>query len=293
MSEQGDDPGLAGVIGERRRLVALAYRMLGTMAEAEDAVQETYIRWYRMSEEERAGVVNVQGWLTRVASHVCLDVLKSARVRREQYVGPWLPEPLPAGEATDPADRATLDDSVSTALLVVLEAMTPAERVAFVLHDVFGVSFPEIAEVVGRSPAAVRQLATSARRRVHASRERLAPAAEHSAVVRAFAAACAGGDLSALLAVLDPSVELRSDGGGVVRAAPKPILGAEKVARFIAGILLKRPEWRLGLRETPDGLAVAFEHGDAVEGIVNLGVVDGRVHDVWIMLNPAKLSRWA
>ena len=162
---------LDAVMVERRRLIALAYRMLGTLEEAEDAVQETYLRWYRLTEEERAGIGNPQGWLTRVGSRVCLDVLKSARTRREQYVGEWLPEPVPAGllgddSAPDPVDRVTLDDTVSTALLVVLDTMTPAERVAFVLHDVFALPFPEIAEIVGRSPAAVRQLATSARRRV-------------------------------------------------------------------------------------------------------------------------------
>ena len=171
VSTEGDPmETLDEVMAERRRLVALGYRLLGTLEEAEDAVQETYLRWYRLSEDERAAIGNPQGWLTRVASRVCLDVLKSARARREQYVGPWLPEPVPsdllAGLArpVDPADRATLDDTVSTALLVVLDAMTPAERVAFVLHDVFGLPFGEIAEVVGRTPAAVRQLATSARR---------------------------------------------------------------------------------------------------------------------------------
>jgi RNA polymerase sigma factor (sigma-70 family) len=291
---------LNDVIGERRRLIALAYRMLGTVADAEDAVQETYIRWYRLGEEERGQIANVQGWLTRVAGHVCLDVLKSARVRREQYVGPWLPEPLPRGDHTadtadtaDPADRVSLDESVSTALLVVLEEMTPAERVAFVLHDVFGVPFPEIAEVVGRSPAAVRQLATSARRRVHAARAQAAPAAEHAAVVRAFAAACAGGGLDDLLAVLDPSVELRSDGGGLVRAAPNPIFGADKVARFLLGVFVRVPQWRVRTCETADGLGVAFERDGRVEGVVTLRVADGRIGDVWIVLNPRKLSRWA
>ena len=179
------------VEADRRRLLALSYRMLGTVSEAEDAVQETYLRWYRLGEAERAAIANPQGWLTRVAGRVCLDLLGSARARREHYVGPWLPEPVPAdmflGTAPapgrsvtapvpppDPLDRVILDDAVSMALLVVLEVMTAAERVTFVLHDVFAMPFPEIAEVVGRSPAAVRQLATSARRRV---RDRSAPVA--------------------------------------------------------------------------------------------------------------------
>ncbi|WP_208378799.1 sigma factor [Cumulibacter soli] len=151
----------AEVLSERRYLVSLVFRMLGTVAEAEDAAQETYIRWYRLSPEERDAIEVPRAWLTRVASRVCLNVLDSARRRRERYVGPWLPEPVPAyafavsaTAAEDPFEHATLDESVSTALLVVLEAMTPAERVSFVLHDVFAMPFDEIAEIVGRSSAA-------------------------------------------------------------------------------------------------------------------------------------------
>lgn len=289
---------LDDVMAERSRLLALGYRMLGTLQEAEDAVQETYLRWYRLTDDERAAIDNPQGWLTRVASRVCLDVLKSARSRREQYVGPWLPEPVPAdllsisAAAVDPADRVTLDDTVSTALLVVLDAMTPAERVAFVLHDVFAVPFGEIADVVGRSPAAVRQLASSARRRVATHREAIAPAPEHEAVVRAFGAAATGGDLGALAALLDPSVVLRSDGGGVVRAAINPVFGPSKVARFVLGCLTKRPTWQLVERPTADGLGFVWLEGDDVLGVVNLQVVDGLVTDVWMVVNPDKLAAW-
>lgn len=289
---------LDAVMAERSRLVALGYRMLGTLQEAEDAVQETYVRWYRLTEEERAAIDNPQGWLTRVASRVCLDMLKSARSRREQYVGPWLPEPVPADllsvstAAVDPADRVTLDDTVSTALLVVLDAMTPAERVAFVLHDVFAVPFGEIADVVGRSPAAVRQLATSARRRVATHRQEVAPTREHEAVVRAFGAAANGGDLDALTALLDPSVVLRSDGGGVVRAAINPVLGPSKVARFVLGVLAKRPTWRMVVRPTADGLGFVWLDGEDVVGVVNLRVAGGLVTDVWMVVNPDKLAAW-
>lgn len=294
MSTHDHEPDALGVvIRERRRLVAVAYRLLGTLAEAEDAVQETYTRWYQLSEVERSAIGNVQGWLTRVTSNICLDVLKSARRKREQYVGPWLPEPLPNESAgsVDP-DRTTLDESVSTALLIVLDSMTPAERVAFVLHDVFGVPFPEVADVVGRTPAAVRQLASSARRRVDTARARTPPADVHASVVRAFAAACETGDLQALLTVLDPSVELRSDGGGVVRAAHNPIYGAAKVARFLLGVLSKRPGRRIELRAAAGGLAVVFMSERTVESVLTLQVIDGRVHDVWMMRNPQKLSRW-
>ena len=289
---------LDAVMAERRRLIALAYRLVGTVAEAEDAVQETYLRWYRLSAEERSAIENPQAWLTRVASRVCLDVLKSARARREEYVGEWLPEPVPAGHlvtsvAADPADRVTLDDTVSTALLVVLDAMTPAERVAFVLHDVFAVPFPEIADVVGRSPAAVRQLATSARRRVAEQREGVVRPGEHDAVVRAFVAAASGGDLDALARLLDPSVVLRSDGGGLARAARNPVLSPDKVARFLVGVLRKNPGLRPVEKETADGLGFALLDGDRVHAVANLRVAGGRVTDVWLVLHPGKLSGWS
>jgi RNA polymerase sigma-70 factor (ECF subfamily) len=161
-------------MSERRHLINLAYRLLGSLADAEDVVQEAYARWYAMTPRQRAAIESPGGWLTTVASRVCLDLLGSARARRERYVGEWIPEPLPepaewpggrpGGSTADPADRVTLDESVSMAFLVVLESMTPAERVAFVLHDVFRYSFAEVAEITGRTPAACRQLASSARR---------------------------------------------------------------------------------------------------------------------------------
>src|SRR5215467_2018409 len=171
------DPGLRAVMSERRQLVNVAYRLLGSLTEAEDAVQETYARWYAMSPDQQAAIETPGAWLTTVASRICLDLLGSARARRERYVGEWIPEPLPepsewvgdrSGVPADPADRVTLDESVNMAFLVVLESMTPAERVAFILHDVFRYPFAQIADVTGRSPAACRQLATSARRRVAA-----------------------------------------------------------------------------------------------------------------------------
>jgi RNA polymerase sigma factor (sigma-70 family) len=287
----------AEVIGERRHLLSLAFRMLGTVAEAEDAVQETYIRWYRMSQTQRDAVEVPRAWLTRVASRVCLDVLGSARVRRERYVGPWLPEPVPVLAFTDPAvddpaDRVTLDDSISTALLVVLESMTPAERVAFVLHDVFAMPFGEIAEIVGRTPAACRQLASSARRRVHGARDAPVPRAAHDAAVRAFAAAARAGDLAGLVAVLDPDVVLRSDGGGIVSAARNPIRGADKVARFLLGALEKNPTAEVLDQETPDGLGFALWIEGRVTGVVTMDVTGDRVTDVRMVLNPEKLTFW-
>ncbi|MCS5713210.1 RNA polymerase sigma factor SigJ [Herbiconiux sp. CPCC 205716] len=285
------------VIGERRHLVSLAYRMLGTIAEAEDAVQETYTRWYRMSQTERDAINVPRGWLTRVASRVCLDVLSSARVRREQYVGPWLPEPVPSTAfgttEGDPLEHVTLDESISTALLVVLESMTPAERVVFVLHDVFALPFSDIGGIVGRTPAACRQLATAARRRVDQSRARQVPRTEHDAVVRAFAAASRGGDLNALVKILDPDVVLRSDGGGIVTAARNPIFGADRVARFLLGVQQKNDRTEVLEQETPDGLGFAIWEEGHIAGVVTLEVIGGLIANVRMVLNPQKLSLWA
>ena len=287
----------AEVFGERRHLLSLAYRMLGTIAEAEDAVQETYARWYRMTPEQRDAIDVPRAWLTRVASRVCLDVLDSARMRRERYVGPWLPEPVPAFAfpdpvGADPLDRVTLDDSISTALLIVLESMTPPERVAFVLHDVFAMPFDEIAATVGRSAVACRQLAASARRRVEHSRARDVPRQEHDAAVRAFAAAVRSGELEALISALDPEVVLRTDGGGVVTAARNPVLGADRVARFLLGVQQKSPSTEVLEQETADGLGFAVWDDGRIIAVATLGVAGSLVTEVRIVLNPAKLSLW-
>ncbi|MGY1841753.1 MULTISPECIES: RNA polymerase sigma factor SigJ [unclassified Modestobacter] len=278
---------------QRGHLMGVAYRMLGTVADAEDAVQETFARWYRLTDDERAAIDRPAAWLTRVASRVCLDALGSARARRERYVGEWLPEPVPVDAVDDPAERAALTDSVGLALLVVLESLTPAERVVFVLHEVFAVPFGEIAEAVGRTPAACRQLAGSARRRVDAARDGAPTPARRDAVVRAFVAACAGGDLTALVAVLDPGVTLRSDGGGLVSAARAPVHGPVHVARFLLGVLAKNPAARVEEVTTGDGVAHLWREGDAVRGLLTLGVTGDRATDVWIVMNPEKLTRWA
>ena len=208
----------------RPRLVGIAYAVLGTRAEAEDVVSDC---WLRLAEADaREPVRDVEGWAVLAVSRRALDVLRSARVRRESYVGPWLPEPI----VDDLADRVSLDERVSFALMVVLETLTPAERTAWVLHELFGMPFPEIARVVGRSPAAVRQLASRARAHVAAGAPRLdVDAADHRRTVDAFLAATEGGDLAGLLAVLDPDVVLTSDGGGIATAARRPVLGADRV----------------------------------------------------------------
>src|SRR3954462_2643312 len=210
------DPGLDAIMSERRQLINLAYRLLGSLAEAEDAVQETYTRWYAMSRQQQDAIESPGAWLTTVAGRICLNLLGSARARRETYVGEWIPEPLPdrtewigGRPGADPADRVTLDESVHLAFLVVLEEMTPAERVAFILHDVFCHSFAEVAEIVGRTPAACRQLASSAprppsppRRRIRASRAPARPAAGQAGIVRDFKRAWEAKDLDALIGLL-------------------------------------------------------------------------------------------
>lgn len=293
---------------ERPRLLGMAFRMLGTIADAEDAVQEAYLRWHRLGGDERLRIHTPAAWLTRVTSRICLDELGSARARREQYVGEWLPEPVPQARASelfggldaslvDPLERIEFDESVSTALLVVLESLTPAERVVFVLHDVFAVPFAEIAEAVGRTPDACRQLAASARRHVRERREGRVPVALHDEVVQAFVAAARGGDLAALTAVLDPAVELRSDGGGFVSAARKPVRGAMHVARFLLGIVEKQPDTEVTAAVTGDGIALSFGAAGTVAGVLNLqvrrnGSGDAQVSDVWIAMNPEKLALW-
>jgi len=219
----------------------------GSLAEAEDAVQETYARWYALSRQQQEAIASPGAWLTKVASRICLDLLGSARARRERYTGEWLPEPLPepaelaGGIAADPADRVTLDESVSMAFLVVLESMTPAERVAFILHDVFGYPFAEIAGITGRTPAACRQLASAARRRIRATQPAAAPAARQARIVRDFKQAWEARDIGALIALLDPGATVTADGSGLASAALRPIEGGEQIARYLAGLAAQHP----------------------------------------------------
>ncbi|MFS8204367.1 RNA polymerase sigma factor SigJ (plasmid) [Streptomyces sp. CWNU-52B] len=294
-------------MAERRRLLDLGYRMLGSVQDAEDVVQETYARWYALSEAEQEAIRTPLAWLTRVASRICLDQLASARVRRERYTGEWLPEPVRDGSTAwtstggegveaggDPADRITLDESVSMGMLVVLDSVTPAERVAFVLHDVFGVPFAEIAETVGRSPAACRQLASSARRRLAERRPVGGTTTEHRRVVSAFLDACGTGDLDALVALLDPAVEARSDGGGRVRAALRPVLGPDKVARFLLGLLRKEPELEIVADDVNGSPGVIVRIAGATVAVVgvDVDVSAGRISNLWLVVNPDKLHAW-
>jgi len=270
----------------RSRLRAVAYRMLGSLSEADDAVQEA---WLRLSTADTSDVENLGGWLTTVVGRVCLNMLRSRTTRRENPLGPRLPDPIISPErGVDPEQEVLLTDSVGLALLVVLEMLPPAERLAFVLHDMFAVPFDEIAPIVGRSPAAARQLASRARRRVRgtAPRPRGDPARQRE-VVDAFFAAARGGDFDALVAVLDPGVVLRSDGGARRRASV--IRGPEDIARqalsFAAPARLVRP----ALVNGAPGVVVTVR--DRPVSIMGFTVVDGRIAAIDVFTDRDRLSR--
>jgi len=286
-------------MSERRQLINLAYRLLGSLAEAEDAVQETYARWYALSPERREAIESPAAWLTKVASRICLDLLGSARARRERYVGEWIPEPLPASTewtstppGADPAGRVTLDESVSMAFLVVLESMTPAERVALILHDVFAYPYAEIADITGRTPAACRQLASSARRRIRVAKAPPAPTARQAGLVRDFRRAWEARDISALIGLLDPAATVTADGGGLAPAALHPIVGAEVIARYLAD-LAGRAGGVTFLERTVNGQPGLIAQQDGVTVTVFAFQVTGdQISHIWVIRNPEKLRPW-
>jgi RNA polymerase sigma factor (sigma-70 family) len=302
-AEGQPDPGLSAIMSERRQLINLAYRLLGSLAEAEDAVQETYARWYAMTRQQQEDIESPGAWLTTVASRICLDLLGSARARRERYVGEWIPDPLPepaewasgrpGGVAADPADRVTLDESVSMAFLVVLESMTPAERVAFILHDVFRYPFADIAQVVGRTPAACRQLASSARRRVSHAQPPLAPTPQQAGLVREFRQAWEAKDINALIGLLDPDATAIADSGGLAVAFLRPIEGGEQIARAWVEIANRAPSNMTFLERTVNGQPGLVAQQDGVTVTVfAFDIVDDRIKHIWAVRNPEKLRPW-
>lgn len=280
---------------ERGRLFGLAYRMLGTVAEAEDAVGEALARW---ATADATTIDNPAAWLTTVTTRVCLDRLRSAQRRREAYVGPWLPEPLPTGrtadDAADPADALERAESLTLAFLVVLESLTPDERAVFLLHDVFGHSHAEVAAMLGRSPTSSRTLVSRARRHL-ATRRPDDPGVDTraDAVTDAFLAACAGGDLDGVLALLAPDVTFVSDGGGRATAVPAPVRGAGEVGRML--VAFARTGQRRGGRVTRTELnatpAILVHEGDAVVAAMTFSVLGERITAIHAVRNPDKLTR--
>ena len=272
---------------QRRRLMGVSYRILGSIADAEDVVQDAWLRW---SATDVATVNNPEAYLTTVVTRLSLDRLRTLKARREVYSGPWLPEPVTA--ETDPQAAAELADSLSLALLVVLETLSPLERAAFVLREVFAEPYAEVAETLGRDESAVRQLVSRARKHVDAGGARYrADRYTHNEVVERFLSACQNADLDALLAVLAPDVVLVSDGGGVAKAPVRPISGEDKVGRFMIGATTKGVAGATVQLEVFNGQLglVARVDGRAVVALA-FRIADGQVQMLHLVANPGKLA---
>jgi RNA polymerase sigma-70 factor (ECF subfamily) len=283
------DERLADFEAQRPRLLRLGYRMLGSFSEAEDIVQEAWLRWARVEE----GVDTPAAYLTRIVTRLCLDQMKSARARRETYIGAWLPEPLMG--TTDPRDEPVADDLTLT-LMLALERLSPLERAAFLLHDVFGVALADVAITLDRDATAVRQLAVRARKHVQAERPRYrVEQAEADRIARAFFAAARDGDAAALTSMLAEDVSIHSDGGGRVLAFRNTIHGIDKALRLFAGLARKYDHQPVLLRSvTIDGLPgyVSIDRGRVLQTTA-LDIRDGRVAAIYMMRNPEKLRHVA
>ncbi|MGW4115796.1 sigma-70 family RNA polymerase sigma factor [Actinosynnema sp. NPDC004786] len=278
--------------GHRSHLVGVAYRLTGSVADAEDAVQEAWLRLSGLSEQGRAGIRDLRGWLTTVVGRICLDRLRSATARRERYVGQWLPEPLLTTGEDDPLDAVVRDDGVRMAALVVLDRLTPEQRVAFVLHDAFDVPFAEIAEVLGCPVATARQHASRGRRALaEAEPPPRVALDEQREVLERFLAAVASGDLDAVVGLLHPDVVMVGDGGGKARTAVQVVSGADKVARLILGLMRRYGdvEGRSALVNGDLGLVFAAQ-GELTPRVEAIVVRDGKVAGVYDMSNPDKLT---
>jgi RNA polymerase sigma-70 factor (TIGR02957 family) len=291
MAEEGQESAAKAFEDCRGLLFSVAYRMLGTVADAEDIVQDAWLRW---SGADRSAVEDPKAYLVRIVTNTAIDRLRSVRARRESYVGPWLPEPVLT--SPDVADDVELAESVSLAMLVVLETLSPLERAVFVLREVFGFSHAEIAETLDRSEASVRQVAHRARQHVAERRSRFSPdRAERRRVTEEFLSATMSGDLDRLLAVLAPDVVLVSDGGGKRTAARRPLVGAEAIGRFMAAIG-RRPYDGVAVEDMTVRVAdingapgVIVEGGGMVLTALVAEVADGLVHRVHLVANPDKL----
>ncbi|MFI7424580.1 RNA polymerase sigma-70 factor [Nonomuraea sp. NPDC049684] len=271
----------------RPMLLGLAYRLLGSMWDAEDVVQEAWLRW---EGTDRSQIREPRAFLLTVVSRLALDQLRSARVRREAYTGPWLPEPVATGEA-GPLDTAELRDTLSFATLHLMEKLSPPERAVFVLREAFELPYDQIAEIVGSSVANARQLHHRASVRVSQGRDRFTPTNEdHARLLTKFMEAAGGGDLDALTELLHEDVVLWNDGGGKVRAALRPILGRRKVSGFIGGLLARYDFSRARLVEA-NGRPALWTHVAGSDQLIALDVRDGRIQGLYGVLNPDKLTR--
>jgi RNA polymerase sigma-70 factor (ECF subfamily) len=274
----------------RELLLGVAYRILGRVADAEDVVQDAWLRWERA---DRDDVANPRAYLVRVTTRLAIDRLRSIKARHEAYVGPWLPEPLlTTPDAAEPVERA---ESVSMAMLIVLETLSPLERAVFVLREAFGYPYPEIAEILGRGEPAVRQLASRARDHVQQQRPRYDTDREtRREVVERFLAACVGGDLRTLMGVLAPGVTLVADSGGKARAPRRPILGADKVARFLLGAATQPvPDQRIEVVDVNGAPSVVVSSAGVPAAVFMVESAGGQVVMVRALANPDKLARLA
>lgn len=274
----------------RPLLFSIAYRMLGSVADAEDAVQETYLRWHR-TQSSGETIQNPKGWLTTTLSRVCLDQLGSARVKREQYIGQWLPEPL-GGAIPDIAETASDFDSLSLAFMVLLESLSPKERAVFLLHDVFGYDFATVGEIVSESDVYCRQLAKRARARMHERRPRYAASAEQrERLTSDFIRAISEGDMPGLIATLASDVAVVSDGGGKSFAARKPVVGRDKVVTFLTRIMHQAPEGtsiRVESINGQPGIVTIFS--DFVVNVATFDFADDGIQTIYMIVNPDKLQ---
>jgi RNA polymerase sigma-70 factor (ECF subfamily) len=279
----------AAIFNEYRPLLfSIAYRMLGSVMDAEDMVQEAFLRWQRTVEAE---VQSPKAFLSTVITRLCLDQLRSAHRQRETYVGPWLPEPLVGNAVSLVPEREPLDDTLSMAFLVLLQSLTPVERAVFLLHDVFGYEFGEIARFVGKSEANCRQIARRARQYVAARRPRFDPQPEHHReLMHQFAQAVSTGDLPALLATLADDITLWSDGGGKVAAALNPIYGPANVARFVVSVARKAPAgvvYREIWANSRPGIGM-YLNGDPIS-VLLIDAAEERIQAIHVVVNPDKL----
>ncbi len=273
----------------RPHLLGVAYRMLGALSEAEDAVQETFLRWHRADRDE---IANPKGWLTTVLCRLCIDELRSARVRRDAYTGPWLPEPV-ATDADDPFDMLEKADTISMAFMLILERLAPEERAAFLLRDAFDYDYSEIGSILKKSEPACRQLVSRARARLRQERPRFSAQKEdHERLLASFEKAAETLDFTDLLKVFADDIELWTDGGGRATAARNVIYGKEKVARFFVGISKKMPPDIIGEHRMINGFPgyVMWLDGD-IYMTMSLDVADGKVTSIQMMRNPDKLTR--
>jgi RNA polymerase sigma-70 factor (ECF subfamily) len=285
VSEVGGPDATDAFVAHRNLLFTVAYEMLGSAADAEDVLQETWLRWADVSHDE---VREPRAYLVRITTRLALNRIRTLARRRESYVGPWLPEPLLT--SPDVAEDVELADSVSTAMLLVLETLTPTERAVFVLREVFDLPYDEIAAAVDKSPAAVRQIGHRARSHVEARRPRdVVTESQRTAVVEQFLAATATGDLQGLMDVLAPDVVLITDGGGFKKAALNPIRGVDKVLRFLAAVMPEDGRAELTTVNGHEGMRLYV--GDELDAVATLRVDDGKVTGLYIVRNPEKLVR--